>query len=140
MAAPTKDIQARQSSPISSTQKNRMVGKSKKAETCVMTYRRNTPVSMSAIATSINTVTKTGGMAAMKRAAGLMSRDRRLRRDPSSRRDRRRRENGLDFEGRITPYRGVRAGGRAGRTRADASFYERGPHARTVPRLLGHRA
>src|SRR6266536_1350673 len=102
MNTPTKDIQASKSTPNTSTKKNRMVDKSKKAET------------------SIITVTKTGGMAAMKRAAGLMSRDRRPRRDPSSRRDRRRRENGLDFEGRITPYRGVRAGGRAGRTRADA--------------------
>ena len=37
MAAPMNDIQARHSSPISSTQKKRMLGRSKTAETLVMT-------------------------------------------------------------------------------------------------------
>ena len=37
IAAPMKDIQARHSSPISSTQKKRIVGRSKAADTFVIT-------------------------------------------------------------------------------------------------------
>ena len=53
--------QASEYSPTSSTQKKRTLGRSKVADTQVMTYRRKTPTSMSIMAMSIRTTTATRG-------------------------------------------------------------------------------
>src|SRR5258706_6730269 len=70
------------------------------------------------MATSIRTVTTTGGIAEMKRAANIMTRDRRPPLSFPSRHDRRPPENALDFTGRNERYRGIQAGDRTGRVHA----------------------
>src|SRR3990172_8336545 len=63
---------------------------------------------MSAMAISIRTVTKTGGTAAIQRAASIMTRDRRPRRGPPSRRDWRCRKTSLTLEGEIRAIEATR--------------------------------